>query len=265
MTAEIYQIASWPEYKHEEILGPKMRRPTCKDTTNRDAVSDMREDNDQSSPQSSLEEEKAGPRSTNTPDRLSPATLIRTCLSSTQVSSLYFRTLILLLVFVFWRYLSISVSIRTASSSNHLNHASGVPQSELRCNSWLCYSASLSLRKSEGLMPEISPKTTNWISPVLKRCGGTDVALIWNGMPNGRSYEVRCSDESIKASTDFRVDGGRAAASCLLKCIVDNDGCEGVLHLVDRPFESNCFFQHNSARPVFEAGERVVGVKLLRD
>lgn len=60
-------------------------------------------------------------------------------------------------------------------------------------------------------------------------------------------------------------DGGRAAYSCLVRCISDNYGCEGVLHLVDRPFERNCFFQHNDERPAFEDGERVLGAMLLKD
>ena len=60
-------------------------------------------------------------------------------------------------------------------------------------------------------------------------------------------------------------DGGQGVSSCLARCISDNHGCEGVLYLVDRPFEKNCFFQHNEERPAFEAGERILGAKLLKD
>ena len=69
----------------------------------------------------------------------------------------------------------------------------------------------------------------------------------------------------MQQSTDIIGDGWSAVGVCLANCIANNRDCKGVLYLVDRPFEKNCFFQHHDERPAFEAGERVLGAKLMKD
>ena len=56
-------------------------------------------------------------------------------------------------------------------------------------------------------------------------------------------YELMCSDAFTQDLTDMAAMinalGCGAAYSCLERCISDNHDCEGVLYLVDRPFERN--------------------------
>lgn len=249
------------EQQHGKNLGVKDTRPVCKDATRRNAVSDRREGDEQSS----LEDEKTSPSSTNRAERVASSMPISTWLSPTPFSGLYCRALVILFGFAFWRTLSYSVSISIASSSNQLNNVNSVPHSGSRCNSSFCYSISLNFRKPEGLLPTFSPQTTGMISSVLKSCKKDNTKSHWDEMPNGRRYEMMCSDTFIQNSAEVNVDGGRATGSCLAECISDNSVCEGVLFLIDRPFERRCFFQHNNQRPAFEASERVLGARLIKD
>ena len=254
--------ATGSKSEHGENSGVNIKKPMGIGATRRDAVLDRKERNERTSSQSSLEGEKASTSSTNTTTPTSP---VSTSFPSTQLFGLYYRALVLFLVFALWRSLAFSVAIRTAPSSNPINNAKGVPHSDFHCNSFLCYSASLNIRKPEGLFPLLNAQTTPLISRILKKCREGKNPYIWDNMPNGRRYEVTCSDASIEASTDAKIDGGGPAGLCLARCISDNYSCEGVLYLVDRPFESSCFFQHNSERSAFEASERVLAAKLLKD
>lgn len=238
--------------------------PICKNATERNAFSVKKEENAQSSPQSSLAEEKADPSSTSSAEHVAPLTPVSTWLSSTPLLGVYYQAIILLVVFAFWSSVSYSVSIRTASSSNQINNANDIPLSEFRCNPFFCYSASLSFRKSEGFLPSFSSLRTIWMSPFLRTCIKDGKTHSWNEMPNGRRFEVMCSDAFVQGSTDINRDGGSAAGGCLRECILENRACEGILYLVDRPFEKHCFFQHNDERPAFEMGERIVGARLIK-
>lgn len=242
-----------------------MRRPVGVDPTKCDAGLDESKRSERTSPQSSLKEVEANTSSKTNAEDVAPLTPVRTWLFSARSSDFCYRALVLILVFTLWRSLAFSVSIRTASSSNAINNTKGVPPSNLHCNSLVCYSASLSIRKPEGLIPALSSQMPPLISPVLKRCRKDNHTFTLGKMLNGRRYSIMCSDAFMQDSTDINADGGRATHSCLAKCISDNHGCEGVLYLVDRPFEKNCFFQHNDERPVFETGERVLGAKMLKD
>ncbi len=210
-------------------------------------------------------EAKASPTSTSTPKHVTPLIPISKWFSSTQLSGLYYRALVLFFLFAFWRSLSYSVSVRTASPSNQPDNVCSVPCSTIPWNPSFCYSASLSIRKSKGLWPSSSPQTTILVPPILKRCDKKNNTVIWSERSNERLYEALCSDAFIQDIRDFDFDGWGAAHSCLARCISDNYECEGVLYLVDRPFENNCFFQHNNEWPAFEASERVFAAKLWKD
>lgn len=166
------------EQQHGKNLGMKDTRPVCKDATRRNAVSDRREGDEKSAPQSSLEDEKTGPSSTNRAERVATSLPISTWLSPTQFSGLYCRAFVILFGFAFWRTLSYSVSISIASSSNQLSNVNSVAHSEFRCNSSFCYSISLNFRKPEGLLPTFSPQTTSMISSVLKSCKKDNTSYI---------------------------------------------------------------------------------------
>lgn len=76
-------------------------------------------------------EVKATPSSTSTAEHVTPLMPISTWVSSTQLSALYYRALVLFFLFAFWRSLSYSVSIRTASPSNRPDNVSSVPRPTL--------------------------------------------------------------------------------------------------------------------------------------
>ena len=136
---------------------------------------------------------------------------------------------------------------------------------QFRCISLLCFSASLCIRKPEGLLPTFNPQPTTLISPVLRTCKKDNKNWYWKMRLNGRRCKVMCSDSFIRASTDLTLEGGGVAGWCLQRCILDNSNCEGNLYLFDSPFEINCFFQHSIERPAFEAGERVLAAKVSND
>lgn len=245
--------------------GDKNGKRMCKDTTRQDAVSEATEGKDQSTARLSIEKENPTSTSTHTAEPVAPIAPISAQLFSIHLSGLYYRTLALILAFAFWRSRSYSASIWTVSSSNLFNNSNDQPLSHFRCYPSFCYNVSLSFHKSEGLLPASSPRKTVWVPPVLKTCTKDGNKFFWSKQPNGRRYELMCSDTFIQGSTDINGDGVGAAGACLGKCISDNSDCEGVLYLPDRPFERNCFFQHNNERPAFEAGERVLGARLMKD
>lgn len=248
--------------QHGENPGPENKRSMCNDATKPDAILDRAGKGERSSPESSPEGEKASLSSTNTAEHVAPLPPVSASLSSARLSGLYYHVLFILLLFAFWRSTSFSVSVQTASSSNRLNNTNGVHPSTFHCNPWLCYSASFSIGKSKDTLPSTGPPTTTLISPILKKCEKNNQEFFFRNKSTGRLYELMCSDAYMQALTDFKVDSGKVG-SCLTRCISEDHGCEGVLYLVDRPFERNCFFLHNDERPMFGAGERVVGARLI--
>lgn len=262
---DLIKPISGPKPQHGKELGDKNETPMCEDATRQIAVSNTREFNEESSVQSRMEGEKPSPSPASTADHAAPLSPISTWLFSCQLSGLCHRAFVSLLVFAFWCSLSYSVSIQAASSSNRFNNANDLPTSISHCNRSLCYNVSLSFRKPEGILPSFSSLRTIWVPPVLKTCMKDGSTFSWSKQANGRKYMVTCSDTFIQESTDIIGDGGSAAGVCLANCIANNRDCKGVLYLVDRPFEKNCFFQHRDERPAFEAGERVLGAKLMKD
>lgn len=250
--------------QHGENPGPENKRSRCNDATT-DAILDKADKGERSSPESSFEGEKASPSSTNTAAHVAPLPPVSASLSSAQLSGLYYHVLFILLLFAFWRFTSFSVSVQTASSSNwlNLNNTNSVHPSTFHCNPWLCYSASFSIGKSKDTLPSTGLLTTTLISPILKKCEKNNQVFFFRNKSNGRLYELMCSDAYMQALTDMNVDIGKTG-SCLTRCILEDHGCEGVLYLIDRPFERNCFFLHNDERPMFGAGERVVGATLMK-
>lgn len=244
------------------------QKPLGMDPRKQDAVFDRSSRKEQISPQSSFEGVEASTISTNTTEHVARSTPVNTWPSLPQYHGLYYRVLVLLLLLALWRSLAFSISIQTASSFP-INNAKVLSHSNFHCNSLLCYSASLSIRKPEGLFSALGPRTAPLFSPVIKKCSKDNLSFAWKKMSNGRRYDFMCSDAFTQDFADLasmgNAHGARAAYSCLEQCILDNDGCEGVLYLVDRPFERNCFFQHNDERPAFEAGERVSGAKWLKE
>lgn len=255
---------NFPTLQQRENFEPNRRKPMCQNLEGRDAIMDERARNEQASSQSSLKKESESLSSTDSAEHVLTLTST-TRLTPTQLSGCFLRALVFLLVFACWSCISFSISVWTASSSNPSGYnVNIVPQSYFRCTPSFCYSASVSIRKPEGFLPTYSSRPTTWIPPILKICRKNNKTFGWDSVSNGRRYEVMCSDASIQASTDVSIDGGEAVRSCLAKCILDNDECDEVLYLVDRSFESNCVFQHNNERPVFEAGDRVLATRRLK-
>lgn len=249
--------------EHAENLEIRNRTSMGIDPTSRYAFMEEMEREERTPSHSSLEGERPSTSSEITAKHVTRLTPASTWLASAQLSDLPYRVIMLLLILSLWRSLAFSVSIRTASSSNPTIIAKDSRRSHLRCNTLFCYSVTLSIHKPEGLVPALSSQRPPLNSPILKRYSKDNKTFAW--VLNGRHHAIMCSDAFMQDYKDIDADGGWATKACLAKCVFDNHGCEGVLYLVDRPFEGNCFFQHKDERPMFQAGERILGAKLLKD